>query len=374
MFSSRQVVSTMIALCLSSPAWADVRTRYGAVLKSDAAVVGGLTATYQASDDHRLHDELLMSLDLVAHQKLGNGQLNIYAEASTTPQYNGIAAVLTEANADAGSATDRDNRGRIQISELHYSCTYTQRCFSVGLIDPAAFLDASEVANDETSQFLNTTLVNNPTIAFPDYTLGVVFHQDHAAGIPGYTLFVSSSHGLADNPDKSYSQLVDIGAAGKGAFIAAEVYWQNETSTRRIGIWNSTADHPSLDGSSSTESNYGAYVLLDLLLDNNRINLRGGVANDEVSEAAGFVALAAEHSYSKYTIGAGISRTWLADAARSPNRDDQSSAELYARYAVADNFSVSPSIQWLQNSGFDASEINYAREVVVYSLRGSYTF
>ncbi len=46
---------------------------------------------------------------------------------------------------------------------------------------PGAF-DGSRYANDETSQFLSSALVNNPSIPFPDYSLGVMMHWEPANG------------------------------------------------------------------------------------------------------------------------------------------------------------------------------------------------
>ncbi|MBA1333320.1 hypothetical protein QQ73_20495, partial [Candidatus Endoriftia persephone str. Guaymas] len=94
--------------------------------------------------------------------------------------------------------------------ELHYAISLASGELVAGLIDASSFLDASEVANDETAQFLGAGFVNNPTIEFPDYSLGAVWHYDATVDHPGLTLLLSSSHGLADN-DGKYDQLFDLG-------------------------------------------------------------------------------------------------------------------------------------------------------------------
>jgi len=75
-------------------------------------------------------------------------------------------------------------RNAMVITELWYehSMLDGQFLFRVGKMDltggfdchgcPVAF-DTSAFANDETSQFLNSALVNNPTIPLPDYALGL---------------------------------------------------------------------------------------------------------------------------------------------------------------------------------------------------------
>jgi len=84
-------------------------------------------------------------------------------------------------NDDAGG--DRS----IDLTELWYEQSFFdgKLAVRVGKIDltggfecggcPASF-DGNSYANDETAQFLNAALVNNPTIPFPDNGLGVMIH------------------------------------------------------------------------------------------------------------------------------------------------------------------------------------------------------
>lgn len=93
--------------------------------------------------------------------------------------------MLGEVNGDAGSALNGNGDGRLQISELRYALPVRDfGTLSFGLLDPTAFLDTtshanptagpdfSGIANDETTQFLGNSFVNNPVVEFPDYTLG----------------------------------------------------------------------------------------------------------------------------------------------------------------------------------------------------------
>ena len=45
---------------------------------------------------------------------------------------------------------------------------------TIGKIDFTGVFDCSAYADDECTQFLNAALVDNPTIPFPEYSLGAV--------------------------------------------------------------------------------------------------------------------------------------------------------------------------------------------------------
>jgi hypothetical protein len=280
---------------------------------------------------------------------------------------------LPEVNGDAGTALDRESKGRLQVSELHYTRSFGENSMTAGLLNPACVLDASEIANDETSQFLSSTFVNNPTIAFPDYTLGACVHYERNQSHPGVNLLLTSSHGLADNPNHSYAELVDVTAAGKGLFIGSELYWQSSADIWRVGIWTSTADHAALDGSGRNEYNYGAYLSADHAFAHSKINLRLGAANDDVSEAAGFASLALETTLAEHTLGAALGKTRVSSKAGS-DKGDTLQAEVYMRFALRDNLHLSPSLQYIENSDFDATDSHFDQKIAVYTLRAGYNF
>lgn len=349
--------------------------RHGVVTDTDRAVQieGGFTATLQSSNDSRVNDEATASFDLVAKIPNGKGKWIAYIEGNLSPRLNGISSVLGEANGDAGSALDRDGKGRMQVSELHYSRTFGKDSMTVGLLNPACVFDSSEVANDETAQFLGASFVNNPAIAFPDYTLGACVHFEEGKSRPGINLLLTSSHGLGDNPNVSYSELFDINADGKGVFIGAELYKTISNSQWRVGVWTSTADHSYLDGSGNIGNNYGIYLTTDHKLGNSNINLRLGMANDEVSEAANFASIAVEIPIASQTLGVGLSQTGLSDKVGT-GKDDMKHTEVYLRFDINDSFHITPSVQLIQNSGFDNTGSSFDKDMAVYSVRASYAF
>ena len=360
---------------LADPGPEPIEGRHGAVIMPEhpVAVEGGMTAVLQAADDSRVDSELTASFDLVTTLPAGGGNWIVYVEGNTTPSKNSVSQRLGEANADAGSALDRDGKGQLQVSELHYLRVFGAGALAVGLLDVTASLDNSAVANDETTQFLSNPLVNNPTIGFPDYSLGVVYNHETGPD-RGYTLALTSSHGLADNPHVSYAQLTDVSARGKGVFAAAEGQWPQADSQLRLGAWVNTADHPRLNGRPGTEQNYGLYLVADGHWATGLWNLRAGLANEAVSPASYFLSAAMERPLNKATLGLGIAYTGLSDHYQAPQRDDMLLAEVYLRFVPRHHVSFSPAVQWLNNSGFDSSGSVVDAEQLLLSFRLNYTF
>ena len=376
MFKPLPLLSLVCATLLSPPLLADEPLkRHGSVTETDKPmqVLGGFTGTFQTTSDSRIEDEGLVSFDLVATMRDGPGEWTAYIEGNLSPRVNGVSRTLVEVNGDAGTALDRDNKGRLQVSGLHYTFLSGANSMTMGLINPACVLDASAIANDETSQFLSSSFVNNPTIAFPDYALGTCMHFEASQTRPGINLLLSSSHGLADNPNRSYSELVDVTATGKGLFIGSELYWHMAADIWRIGIWTSTADHAALDGSGNNEHNYGAYLSTDHRFANSKINLRLGWANDKVSLATGFASLALETTLATHTLGAALGKTLVSDKAGSGSGDTLQ-AEVYVRIVLNDRLHLSPSLQYIENSGFDATASLHDQTITVYALRAGYAF
>ena len=331
-------------------------------LNLDVGVVG----TYQNTDEDLINSEVLGSLDLVFIADWGPGELLVYAEGSSSPQPGDVSNFLGEVNGDAGSALDGSGDGRFQISELRYGLpVHEMVTVNVGLLDPTVFLDSSShghpvsgpdfsgIANDETTQFLGNSFVNNPVVEFPDYTLGASVSAHSRDNRFGLQLAVTSSNGLADNPNASYSELFDIGESGKGVFAAAEGHYNASGSFfARLGLWTNTRDHDRVDGTPDDRANYGLYSVLAGQLGQGFWNVRLGWADPDVSAGENFISLATEQPLGFATIGVGLARTGASDDL-GPGSDDTLHAEAFLRFDINDYLQISPDIQYVENSGFD---------------------
>jgi len=306
---------------------------------------GGFTLIAQDSNNPQWALDLSGSLDLVAHLPMGSGYWTLYVEGSTTPAANGVGAWLPQANADLGSALNAKGHGRVQLSVIHFTHPFAGGALSLGLLDAAGFLDRSEVANDETRQFLALEFVNNPTLKRPDYHLGAAWHFNATRRHPGLTLVAGSSHGLAENGGR-YDELVKVSAPDKGLFFAAEGYGYISRYLWRIGLWANTAptDHQKHHG--------GVYFNLDGNEERLRWNLRAGAADAGSNDPKAFLALAGETSLKTAALGVGVA--WSRFPRAMPTHENQFHIESYLRFDITRNLCISPHLQWLWPSPQDS--------------------
>ena len=199
---------------------------------------GGVTAVSLHSTSTPPDDDQTLSADLYLQYRGRRGNWFVYVEGNSSLDPDAASTLLVEANADAGTALDPDRNGRIQISELNYRTGLDDGAFlTVGLLDASGYLDRTRITNDENVQFLGASFVNNPTIAFPDYTLGMVYERPSDGLRPQLNAVVASSNGLADNPNLSYSQLLRLTDSDDGAFAANRGRGQGSRLKPRQSVW-----------------------------------------------------------------------------------------------------------------------------------------
>ncbi|HEY4344504.1 MAG TPA: carbohydrate porin [Parvibaculum sp.] len=358
--ASNAVLPGFAALLLMGTCLATTAARAEDVVPEISASVIG---TYQSPSDSRANDEASLRPEIwVAVPVAGiGGKIHAHLEATTSPRVDGVSTYLGDANANVGTATNGAGHGRVQISELYYEFGGEGLSINVGLLDTTAFLDASAFQGDEHTQFMNATLVHNATIEFPDYTLGFAASTEGDGFMPGVTVVVGGSNGLGDNASHSYPDLFDMRSTGRGVFAAAELGWAipalGDEGAARLGVWTNTADHAYLDGSSGTPDNKGVYGTLEGTALDLGWSLRAGLADKDVSPADWFLGAALQHKFGeKVTAGIGITETGLSSDASGPGFDDSTEAELYVKYDVIPHVSLTPSVQWIRNPGFDSSD------------------
>lgn len=336
---------------------------------------GGITFTAQHTDDGRLDAEGLASGDLFLTVPGLGGEWTLHVEGSVTPGTHGVASLVGEANTDAATVLSPDRHGNAQVSEIMFTYPLAEgRVLTLGMLEAAAFFDTARTAIDENTQFVGLSFKHNLTIEFPDYALGAVYQHATVDGGPELRFTLSSSHGLADNPEASYAQALDINGTDKGAFVAAAGLWQIGAWHSELGAWTHTATHHALDGSPGDRRNYGAYLVLGREGPGHAFDLRYGRANAEVFEAEAFLALTWEWRRPEATYGFGAARTFLADDAAGPGRDDMSQYEVYARFGLGHDLELTPHLQHITNSGFDASDAAFARALNIVGLRLAWAF
>ncbi|MBT8077043.1 MAG: carbohydrate porin [Gammaproteobacteria bacterium] len=337
---------------------------------------GGITAVYQDTDDSRADFELTASADLFATLKQQKGEWLLYIEASSSPKSNGVSAFYPTVNGDAGSVLTAGGDGGVQISELNYTFFMGgNRSVMLGLIDPSAWLDRGRIANDENIHFLNGSFVNNSTIAFPDYTLGGVFRFPAENRRPEFTLVITGSDGIADTPDRSYQDLLDLNDDGRGIFLGAGAAWLNERTSWRVGAWLRN-DNQGVEGELvDDENNYGVYGVFGWQDGANAINVRAGMANSNVSAADRFLAIAYQRKTNIGLFGIGVADTRIPGTFSGSGNDDALDSEIYFRIPILDNAGhITPSIQYVKSPAVDSADRLSGSSAIVAGVRFHWSF
>lgn len=364
---------------IASTAAAAVVSVIGACQDTSAAEVdweGGVTSVFQHADASRTNSELTASADLFATLKNSRGEWLVYIEASTTPRSEGVSAFYPTANGDARSVSTSDGSGAVQVSEFNYTFRADDnRSLMLGLIDPSARLDRSRIANDENRHFLNRSFVNNPTIEFPDYTLGAFFQDLGDGRRPEFSIVVAGSDGIADLPDRSYQDLLDFDDDGRGIFIGSDVGWTFGQSSWRIGAWARTDDRAVAGSGTEKEDNHGIYGVYAWESGPHAINVRAGHANADVSLAESFYAVAYQRSIRLGLFGIGVAHTTISSDYRLGERDNAFDSEVYFRVSVFGGAGhLTPSIQYVEVPGFNLTEPAPGSTALITSVRLHYSF
>lgn len=336
----------------------------------------GVTTILQDSDDSSVNSELTASADLFLTLPRSRGEWLLYIEASTAPGSNGVSSLYPTANADAGSVLKSDGDGGVQVSEFNYTFHLRgEQRLMVGLVNPSAWLDRSRITNDENTHFLNGSFKNNATIEFPDYTLGAIMRWLGSATQPEFVLVVASSDGIADLPSRSYQDLLDVSSDQRGAFVGAGASWLRERTSMRLGAWFRSDDNAVTGRPDEFERNYGVYAVFGWQVGDNALNFRLGAANEDVSVATRFAAAAYQRSTPIGLFGLGFARTRIANGFREADLHDISSAEAFLRIDIGDSGAqITPSLQYVQNPGFDVSGATASSSAVVAGVRFHWSF
>ncbi len=344
------------------------------IVAQTVEVAGNATVVGQAVRDDRVRDEVVTSFDLFVDVEWGRVLLQTYLEANTTPFRGGVSTLVGEANADAGTALGSRREGRVQISEVRLVLPVAEDLRAhAGLLDATGFLDVSRIANDENLFFLGVPFVNNPTIAFPDYALGGALE----GALPGTTALrvgavVTSSHGLADNPGVSYSQLLDLNDEDKGLFAGSALRRVTDRSRFSLGAWVHTAPHPRLDGAPGSESNRGVFAVVGWTFGAHSVSFRGGVANGDVSVADGFAGVTYLLAQRPNALGVAVGRSFASEGAAGLS--DVIHGEGFVRRRLVGEVFLTASVQRIVNSGFDASDTVVPAELWIAGIRLSAQF
>ncbi len=252
---------------------------------------------------------------------------------------------------------------------------------------PVSF-DCSSYANDESSQFLNSALVNNPTIPFPDYGLGAALHWSPIE-------WWYASIGIVD----AQSDARETGF--RTAFGGEDYYFyifETGVSSKlnsangplqgmyRIGLWNDPQPKSNADSAKNYRDDVGVYTSLDQMLckensdpeDSQGLGafFRYGYASSKKNDVTNFYSFGFQYQgiiddRDDDVLGIGFAKGVFSDSADTTYTSDYENAiELYYNVQVADWLSLSPSIQYVSNPGGNET----VSDAVVLGLRAQMNF
>lgn len=264
-------------------------------------------------------------------------------------------------NGDSGSLQDTDGVDRVSVREVWLGGDYFNEHVkaAVGKIDLTNYFDTNAVANDETSQFLSTAFVNNPTLQQPRNGPGAFAFYDTKKA---FRLGV----GVQNPADSGFS------VANRPYFISELDY---NTHFFR-GLEGNYQVWGRLNGSRSDDNKgFGIsidQVLMPTLTAFARYGLNRPVgAVNKYAWSTGFEKEKLFSSRPLDVLGVAFGQQ------KGTAVKIDSLSEIYYRFFLTDHFSVSPHLQWLIRSSRDAAtagELEREKNVLVAGLRSQVDF
>lgn len=364
MISAQQrtiLVSLVATSCLT---FADTTFAEAAERELDVETI--FVLTYQKANRAQVDNEMQFSMDVeFDYSNKGSGWFG-WIEFSSDPDNNEVTQFFDDANSDAGTTEDATGNGRMQFSSLYYYQNDEDASINwlFGLAEVTTLVDASEIANDEVAQFLTAGLVNNTTIAFPDYALSGRFVFNNVLPSGNLVFLISSGHGLADNKG-NYGKTLNPFKNNQGVFVATEYQWSGEDMSVSTGIWrNSLADS---SGWYSTIDAKVSAIELNARIGFSDINPPEGTSLTEDNADKQFAGLAIKYPLSQGELGIGWTYAKRHDIFDSRERN----LEAYVRYPVAEALFITPSIQLHNGQLIEGAIIN---DTWISSLRIQQSF
>ena len=271
-----------------------------------------------------------------------------------------------------------DEKLRIRVGKIDLTgCFECRGC-------PGSF-DGNTFANDETAQFMNAALVNNPTVPFPQEGLAAVLHVQPddwwylSAGIADAQADARET-GLATtfHDEDYFFSIIEVG-------VTPEIKAPNGPlrGTVRVGLWYDPQDKTRSSGSTKRDD-AGVYLSADQVVmkeNDDRADTQGlgvfgrlGYADHDVSAVRCFWCAGAQYQGLLPTrdddvVAFGMAQGRLTKSAGF-TETNETVTEVYYNAAVTGWLSISPSVQYVVNPG----GVNTVKDAVIFGLRAQIAF
>jgi porin len=361
-------------------------------------VLGGISKHRRAGRFSGSYD-LELSADLETLLGIEGGRIYMLTEGVWSKSAGIDVPSVGSAFGVNGDARDRRS---MDITELWFEQAFWDEVLRIrfGKMDltggfehhgcPVSF-DCSAYANDETTQFLNGALINNPTIPFPDYGLGVAIHYNP---VGSWYVSAAAADAQADIRETGFRttfhnqdyffyifetgitpQLSSANGPLQGAY--------------RAGLWydpQPKANSDYADAGKNYRDDVGFYLTCEQMLikENDDLQdsqglgvfLRYGYANSKRNDVANFWSFGFQYQgllkgRDDDVLGVGFAQGIFSDDASTTYTDDYENAlELYYSAQITPWLAVSPSIQYIANPGGDQA----ASDAIVFGVRAQMSF
>jgi hypothetical protein len=279
--------------------------------------------------ENKLYGQGAIDVTLIA-RPMARTTLFIDLEAIAGPGPDKELGSLSRLNADAETLGGQDEKLTVREVWLGLSFFNDRLDLFGGKLDPTNYFDRNAFANDETSQFLNTALVNNPMLKQPPNGAGVVARWDAGRDL-GFSIGVHAPNDL----DKDLSS---------GPYLIGEI---DVHSARLIDgnyrLWARVSSLPE----DHEQQTWGAGVSLDQRLTPQLgVFVRAGFSQTEgvsrtsyaVSTGIQLASLLAERPRDRLGVGYSFQREVAGE---------EHVAEAYYNLFLTDHLSVIGNLQWL---------------------------
>lgn len=339
-------------------------------------VRGGIS-THRQGGRHSGSYDLEFSTDLQKFLNIEDARLYVHAEGlwSHSESIDGPSVGSAfGVNADAGP------RRSIDVTELWYeqSIFDGSLLFRLGKLDltggfecsdwPVAF-DTSFYANDETTQFLNGAFVNNPTIPFPDYALGLAAYYNplewwytSAGVVDAQNDFRETGFRTTFNDEDYFFYVTETGVTP--VFNSDNGPLQG---AYRVGVWNDPQPKANSDSINNYRDDVGFYLSCDQMLtkensdtnDNQGLGMfvRYGYADGQRNDITNFWSVGFQYQgliegRDRDILGVGFAQGIFSDGASVTYAEDHENAlELYYDIQFAPWMNFSTGMQYIANPG-----------------------
>jgi porin len=338
---------------------------------------GGLS-THRRAGRHSGSYDLELFGDFDKLLGVQGGSLYVHAEGVWSE-----SAGINDSSVGSYFGVNGDARPRrsIDITELWYQHDFWDGALQVrlGKIDltggfehrgcPVSF-DCSSYANDENTQFLNSALINNPTIPFPDYGLAAAVHYAparlwyvSAAVADAHADLRETGFNTTFHDEEDFFYVLETG-------VTPQLSSENGSLRGAYGLGLSYDPQKKEEFSTGKirRDDAGFYLTCDQMLfkenndpeDTQGLGLfaRYGWASSKVNDVTNFWSAGLQYRGLAYgrdedVLGLGFAQGFFSDRASDFTEDYESVWELYYNAQIAPWMAVSPDIQYVANPGGD---------------------